>query len=91
MKKYRTKSYSDMIESIEVERETKDSVWVNGRRNAKITSYDRYHESFEMARQWLIERHEGDISAARAKIHRAESALGSIRKMVEIKTESESA
>lgn len=83
MKKYLTKTYYEHIQIVEVERESEQSVWIKGTRNAKVTEYARYHDTFEEAKRHLIERHEKAIEYARDKIHRAESALGSIRKMTD--------
>ena len=83
MKKYRTVTYSNKIEVCEVERETDKSVWIKGRRNDKITEFNRFHDSFEEAKQHLIDRHEKNIKRHRDEIHRSESELGTIRKMVE--------
>jgi hypothetical protein len=83
MKKYVTKSYSDKIEVVEVERETESCVWIHGRRSMKSTEFDCFHDSFDAAKQTLIDRHEVDIRVARDRIHRAESALGTLRKMTE--------
>ena len=86
MKKYLTKKYYDEIEILEVERETAESVWIKGSRSAKSTTYSIYHDTFDSAKQFLIELHERDIKAAREKIQRAESALGLIRKLTEADT-----
>jgi hypothetical protein len=83
MKKYVTKDYSNKIIAIDVERETDESVWINGRRNAKITSWARYHNTFDDAKTYLIEKKERVITRAKEEIHQAESAIGTLRKMTE--------
>ncbi|UIY58156.1 hypothetical protein [Burkholderia cepacia] len=90
MKKYLTRNWADKIQIIEVERETDESVWIKGRRNAKKSNIGIYHDTFGDAKQALVERHEKDIKVARDKIHRAESALGTIRKMTEADAQTQS-
>jgi hypothetical protein len=47
MKKYRVK-YSEISE-VEVERETESSVWINGSKSLKRSSYESYFDTYEDA------------------------------------------
>lgn len=84
MKKYKTTKWSDVVTVVEVEKETDQSVWCRGCREAKSSLYHQYFDTFEEARKHLIERLEGQIKHARSAIHKAESALGAIRKINEL-------
>jgi len=74
--KYRTTNYglagSTPIEKLEFERETESFVFNSkGRRTAKVSSWDRLHDSWEVAKDWLV--------------HNAEIAVNNAEKTFEIK------
>lgn len=56
------------IEAVEVERETTGSVWRGGRRRAKATDYECYHDTFDLAKQHIVNK-------ARTAFSRAEEQL----------------
>jgi len=57
MKKYKTNacrwSITAKIEEVEVEREMESSVWIKGRRNAKVTEFDMYFDTWDDAHAYL--------------------------------------
>lgn len=66
MKYYKAKSttFGTPIVSVEIERVTESSVFINGRRRAKFSDYESYFETFEYAKKWLMERAERKIQSA---------------------------
>lgn len=54
--KFTTKA--ENIKAVEVERETETSVWVGGRRRAKVTDYGTFFDTWEQARAAAVEYHE---------------------------------
>jgi len=63
MIKYRTTKYDNEIKKIEIERETEKQVVLRpdtwnpkGRRENKISEYDNWHDTFEEAREFLLQR-----------------------------------
>ena len=44
------------IQPVEVEKTTAKSVWVNGRRNGRDTSHEKFFETHQEAKDWLQER-----------------------------------
>lgn len=55
MIKYKVNTCFDIIEKVEVERETeKQVVEKGGKRSAKITDYECYFDTFDTAKQYLI-------------------------------------
>lgn len=63
MKKFKTRGFRPSIQEIEVYKETEASVWFNGRRYSKRTSYDNYFDTWDEAFAFLID--EAAISVAR--------------------------
>lgn len=68
------------IEKVEVSRETDQSVFIidsrgKERRNAKISGNERYFDSFDEAKTWLIECAKSDIIHANERVKRAEQTL----------------
>lgn len=64
------------ISKVEVERETKNSVWINGRRNAKLSGWKSYFDTFQEAKEYLIQAKNEDVFRARCALNRANAALG---------------
>ena len=54
MFKYKTDTISDGIFQVEIDRETKKSIWINGRRQAKTNSYENYHNTWTDAFDYLM-------------------------------------
>lgn len=87
MKVYRTQRYGTEIREFEAERETENCYYVIGlyygdkstRRVNKQSEYDRWHPSFESARQYLLDREQGRIESAQRSIAEHESNISKIK------------
>jgi glutathione peroxidase-family protein len=74
-----TKKFYLNIDKVEVERETNVSVWLkNGRREAKISDYSIYHNSFTEAKEYLINRKEKEIQRYQCEIKDSKQDLNII-------------
>jgi len=83
MKYYKTKSNwpEAKIYEVEVERESKDSVWINGRRNAKVSTYDCYFPTWDECYMFLLGKGESRLRAAKERLADAENLLAEIKKL----------
>lgn len=72
MIKYMTGGYKEDIEAIEIERETESSVWIDGRRRSKLSTWDIYHDTWEAARDHLM-------TTATHKVRNYQSRLDSVK------------
>jgi len=81
MVKYRTEDnfYGELIEPVEVERETASSVWINGRRNAKITDWRCYHDTWGEAKAYLLKLAESKLNSARRSLELAQGTYGNVK------------
>jgi hypothetical protein len=91
MKKYKTSAcrwnIDARIEEIEVERATTASVWINGRRNAKVTDYDMYHDTWDEAQSYLFRKCNEKIENAKRKILELEKARQKVLALMILKPE----
>ncbi|MFC0667045.1 hypothetical protein ACFSKY_22420 [Azotobacter chroococcum] len=71
------------VEIVECERATDSSVFVNGKRRAKESANERYLDSFDEAKSWLLDRADRRLQAARNALQRAQDQLGNIKGMKE--------
>ena len=69
--------YPKIIE-VEVERQSEKCVWINGRRNLKVSEYMRYHETWEDAWSFLMKAARRKVDSARGNLERAEKNLKAI-------------
>lgn len=69
------------INEVEVERETTQSVWVNGKRCTKKALYEAYRPSWEEAHAWLLEVAGNRVSYARKQLERANTHFGNVKGM----------
>jgi hypothetical protein len=76
------------IESVEVERETEQSVWVCGvwhgkkvapRRHSKRSDWDNYFDTWEEAKAFLLANAERKVAHARRELEIANSELGNVK------------
>jgi poly(3-hydroxyalkanoate) synthetase len=80
--KFRTGGFSrSPIEKIKVERETEVSVWINGSRSAKDSSWHKYWDTWEQAHTYLLEKSERSLEAARKALEGAQGQYGNIKGM----------
>lgn len=69
------------IEEVEVERETEQSVWVNGSRSAKRSSWANFYDTWQEAHDALWSRQTSRINSVRMQLERSKSVLGNINGM----------
>ena len=81
--KYRTGWHRDVIERIEVERETEHSVWVGGSREGRWTSYHKYHDTWHNARAYLKDRVTNALKSYEKNAEDARKELAKISAMTE--------
>ena len=88
MLKYRTGGYDDkIIEAVEVDHESKDSVWINiiynktvtCRRSKKMTSYQCYFDTWDEAFTFLLDKAERQLKAYRGRVEYAIEQLNNIK------------
>lgn len=86
MIKYRTDRWGDKIESLEVLKETeKQIVYMNrhGReiREAKSSEWQKWHDTWEEAKDSLLRRAESRVQSLRCQLEKANGELGNIKGM----------
>jgi beta-glucosidase-like glycosyl hydrolase len=52
------------ITSAELDRETENNVWINGRMFRKLTEYNGYYKSYDLAKQAIVDFHQKRMDAA---------------------------
>lgn len=76
MKWYNAKSgYSMGIQEVEIDKETDQSVWIKGRRNAKRSSYDNFFPTYEEAYVFIHGKVCEEIEKRRQQLKWAEDKL----------------
>lgn len=73
--------YGYEIESILVEKETEHSVWINGDRSSKRSSYSNYFNSFQEAKDFLLEDASGQVKKAQLSLKNALSKRDTVLNM----------
>ena len=78
--------YRNEIKKRDVVRETDSSVWVKNlfgetRRRNKVSSTDRYCDTWEEAHAYLLEVAESQVAYHKNQLQRARSELGQIKSM----------
>ena len=81
MKKYLTGSWKQLIKEVDVEKETASSVWINGQRFSKETKYQIYHDSFDDAKNYLLNQSNKDIATKKHQLAMAEKKLLTIKNL----------
>lgn len=80
MIKYRT--YLQRIETVEIARETeKQVVLMGGRRSNKIGDYEGYFDTWDQAKQHLLDKTECEVQERKASLEYAKDKLGNIKGM----------
>ncbi|MFK3738987.1 hypothetical protein [Massilia sp. TN1-12] len=84
--KYKTTENSSSIQEVDVIRETASFVYLprfggGERREAKQSSWDYYHDSWEEAHAYLMKLAESHVKAARRELELANGRLGNIKGM----------
>ena len=75
--------WKNLIEKAEVERETESSVWIGGRRSAKISSYECYFDTFGEAKSYLLDMARKHLERANGRVSYAEKELDEVIKLAE--------
>lgn len=73
----------EAIKRVECERETESSVYINGRRSSKVSSYERYHDSWAEAHAFLVTKQQYEIDSLRRKLEQANGKLGQLKGMTQ--------
>jgi hypothetical protein len=73
--KARHGGWNKPLEEIEVEKETESTVWIDGRRNAKVSTYDNFFPTKEKAIEWLISQATHDVVSSSTKLDNANRQL----------------
>ena len=89
--KYKTSNYNNKIEKLECVSETASFVTVksewcgraNERRMKKTSAYDRIHDTWREAHDYLIKHCEEQVLFARRALELANSTLGNVKGMKE--------
>lgn len=80
--KYKTtEHWGHAIATVNVDRETESSVWINGQRHAKKSSFKKYWDTWQEAHAYLLEKAEARLQIARAELQRAQGECGNIKGM----------
>jgi hypothetical protein len=69
------------IKAVEIERETAEIVWINGRRCAKTTSWEWYRDTWEEAHAILLGIAQGKVNDLRRQLGYANDRLGNVKGM----------
>ena len=70
------------IEEVEIARETEQCVFhINGRRESKHSGWHNFFDTWEEARQWLLDKAENDVASLRRRLETAKGHLGNIKGM----------
>jgi len=83
---YKTGGWRKLIEAVEVERHTDDSVWIAGRRHARNSSFDKYFPSWTEARKHLVTGAEEMVKYAEQKLESDKKKLAEISAIPESAT-----
>lgn len=73
MIKYKT-TWGTEIETVEIERETESSVWVNGRRSAKKGHYNYFNTWIE-AKEHFVAKTRRELEFCKMRLEQARSAF----------------
>ncbi len=66
---------------VEVDRQTESSVWIKGRRRARRTDWDTYHDSWEHAQYHLIQRETTKVETCTVALKDAQDRLSAIKEL----------
>ena len=87
--KYKTVGWRLAIEVVECVRETAQSVWVRRKswggevesREAKSCDGHQYHDTWEAAHAFLMERETANVESLRMQLEQAKGRLGTVKGM----------
>jgi hypothetical protein len=73
-----TGGWGKEIEAVEVERQTDNSVWIDGRRIKKMSNWKKYHDTWVKAWEYLLSVAQGRVEGAEIQLVSAEEYLKKI-------------
>ena len=73
--RYRTAKGVSKIYQVKIDKETKPSVWVNGKRRATFSMWDKYHETWGAAQRHLIHRATYKVNLCKTRLGMAREEL----------------
>jgi hypothetical protein len=83
--KYKAFYYSHPeVEKVEVEKETELSVWIKGRREAKETQCSAFFDTFQEAKDFLIDVFEKKAQTVRRQLERTNGYIGNAKGLKEV-------
>lgn len=85
MKYYKVRKgiYATHIEPCEVDRVTDNSVFINGKRNAKFSEWHNYLPTFEASKNFLIHDAKSQVQTAQSRLDSAKEYLAKIEALSE--------
>lgn len=72
---YVVSAYRFTIEPVEITKATEKLVWTNGRKTRRESKWERYFETLEAAKTWVISVNERAIANHLAEIERAKTII----------------
>lgn len=85
MKMYRTSKWSLSIVEIEVDKVNEKSIWIDGHRNSRLSSYHNYFETWEDAKNFLVTRCESNLQSDKQRLDRCMSELETAKALKQVK------
>jgi hypothetical protein len=81
MIKFKTGGYygKNLIQEVEVEKETEYFFYIKGSRVKKEGGYEQYHDTWESAHAYLLKNAEKDVKSIRLNLEMANGYLGNIK------------
>ena len=78
---FKTYRWRNGIEAVQVERHTDASVWMKGRKRARSGQYENYFQSWDDARNYLMDRAESHVLSLKRQLESAQGELGNVKGM----------
>lgn len=75
--------FGPIIERVEVERSTEHNVWINGRRQARISAYECYFDSFDAARSYILDFYADQALRSMKQLNAVQSHLEEVHRWKE--------
>ena len=69
------------IEKVEIEKETEKSYWIDGRRMAKHTRYEKLFETYAEAKDFILNEQLLKIESVKSRLAYLENDLAKIKKL----------
>jgi hypothetical protein len=82
IKVYWISTGSARIKTVQADRQTDSSVWINGRRHAKRSNWDNYYSTWDVAKRHIVSKATHKVTAYRARLAEATAHL---KKVIDLK------